>query len=169
MGTPSGPEDVPRPDSPWWLLGPFPVEQEPQGHTSGLHIWRPDVVLPHLPWAPAPGAVDTPAPPAPSLIPGDGMGRRLPGLQMVPRSRWLTQALGDRGCRARLEPGGLPGGGCLAGAFPSSDRWSRIRAVAPPRWRLDLVRGEHSAMQGQRQCPGLGWQGCSGTWWLCHW
>lgn len=136
-GDPSGTAACPCPDSLWWLLGPFPVEQEPPGprHASRLHIWRPAVVLPHLPWAPAPGAVDAPAGPllAPSLIPGDGMGKGLPGLQMVPLSRLLAPAPGDSGCPA------WPGvGGCLAGAFPSSDRWSRIRAVAPPGWRLDL-------------------------------
>lgn len=135
MGTPPGQLPVPVLTHCGGCWGHFLWSRSPQGHASRLHIWRPAVVLPHLPWAPAPGAVDAPAGPllAPSLIPGDGMGKGLPGLQMVPLSRLLAPAPGDSGC-----PAWLGVGGCLAGAFPSSDRWSRIRAVAPPGWRLDL-------------------------------
>ncbi|XP_027516168.1 TNF receptor-associated factor 4 isoform X1 [Corapipo altera] len=118
-----------------------------------------------IPCRPHPGQ-----PPAPSLIPGAGTGEGLPGLQMVPCcSRRLAQAPGDRGCRALPGGGGLSWGGCLAIAFPSSDRWSGIRAAAPPGLRLDLVQGECSAVEGQHQCPGMGWQGPDGTSWLCHW
>lgn len=142
-----------------------------QGCTSGAQL---------LPSPTSPGprhlGLRTPRPlPAPSwpaagtLLNPRGQDQGLPGLQMVPRSRRLAQAPGDRGRRAQLGGWGAAWGGCLAGAFPSSDRWSRIRAVAPPGWRLDLARGERSAVQGQRQCPGMGWRGPGGTSWLCHW
>lgn len=123
MGTPPGQRPVPCPDSRWWLLGPFPVEQQPQGHASGLHIWRPAVALPHLPWAAAPGAADTPAPAGPLLAgtllnPEDRTG----GAAGAPDGATLTAAgPGPWGPRPPCPAGGVgaASGGVWRGHFPA--------------------------------------------------
>lgn len=133
-GTPLRELPMPRPGSPRWPSGPFPAEQEP---TSGLHIWRPAVAPP----CPGPQHLGLRAPlgqpPAPCRNPrGAGAGE---GAARAPDGATL-KAAGPGPWGGWLGTGGAAWGGeggvCLGGEFPSSDRWSRIRAVAPRGLRL---------------------------------
>lgn len=85
----------------------------------------------------------------PAVIPGE-LGWAKAGGQGPDGATLAAAGPGLRGpgqpCPAR--------GGCLVGAFPSSDRWSRIRAAAPH--GLDLAQGERSAMEGQHRHHGVG-------------
>lgn len=98
--------------------GHFLWSRSPRG-TSGLHIWRPAVVLPPPPLGPGtwgcgrPGAAGTLL--NPRGLDGEGAAGAPDGATLPEPG----QAPGDRGRRARLGAGGLPGGGVWRGHFPA--------------------------------------------------
>lgn len=164
-GTPPRELPVPRPGSPRWLAGPFPAEQEPQGPTSGLHIWRPAVAPPPHP-GPQHLGLRAPVgqPPAPCRNPrGAGAGEGAAG---APDGGTLAAAGPGPWGRWLGAGGGLPGAGegvCVSGGnFPAQTDGAGLE--------LWLPEGHVWAERWRGSADVLGWdsRGPCGTWWLCH-
>lgn len=120
MGTPPGQLPGPHPDSPWWLLGPFPVEQEPQGQhqgcTSGAQLLSSPTSLGPGTWGRGrPGAAST------LLNPGgrDGQGAACRGSRWCHAHGGWPRPPGTGAAVPGWGLGGCLGGGVWRGHFPA--------------------------------------------------
>lgn len=139
----------------WWgrfLRSRSPGATHP-GCTSGVQL----LASPSSPgrqhlglWVPVVPTSTSPGRWHPAVIPGE-LGCAKAGRQGPDGA---TLAAAGPGLRGPGQPCPARGGGCLVGAFPSSDRWSGIRAAAPH--GLDLARGERSATEGRHQHRAVG-------------